>query len=1027
MSEPGERERRTQSRLVRLFQDRLAYEYLGNWTERANSNIEEDRLRSFLVGTQGYELALADRAIFQLKRAGGGTNRFLYDRNREVYGLLRYGVKLKTDVGEQTQTLWLIDWAHPERNHFAIAEEVTVQGSVPAAHPKRPDIVIYVNGIAVGILELKRSIVAVAEGIRQNIDSQRAEFIQGFFSTIQVVMAGNDTEGLRYGVIETPEKYYLSWKEPGDLENPLDQAVVQMLAKPRLLELIHDFLVFDAGCKKVCRPNQYFGVRSAQEFIARREGGIIWHAQGTGKSLTMVWLAKWIREHVTDARVLLVTDRVELDEQIEKVFKGVNEAVYRTKSGADLVAKLNAADPWLICSLIHKFGGSDEDEGDVPAYIAELKRAVPADFVAKGNVVVFVDECHRTQSGVLNDAMKDILPEATFIGFTGTPLLHSDKKRSIEVFGRYIHTYRFDEAVSDGVILDLRYEARDIDQRITSQARIDQWFEAKTKGLTRLAQAQIKRRWGTLQEVFSSRTRLDQIVTDILMDMETKDRLRSGYGNALLVSGSIYNACKFYELFVKGGLKGHCAIVTSYRPTAASLKGEDSGAGQTERLEQYEIYKQMLADWFGESPDVAVTKAELFEKEAKQRFVDEPGQMKLLIVVDMLLTGFDAPPATYLYIDKSMRDHGLFQAICRVNRLDTPDKEYGYIVDYRDLFKSLETAVSDYTSGAFDGYDKKDVAGLLKDRLGCAHERLDATREGVKALCEPVAPPRDSAAYLRYFCAQDSGNESQLAANEPNRVALYKLVGGLDRAYADIASELEEAGYVSAEIATIRAEVSHFEKVRTEVRLASGDYVDLKMYEPAMRHLIDTFIQAEPSEKVSAFDDLGLVKLIVERGVPGLKALSPGLRSDPDAMSETIENNIRKLIVDKSPINPRYYDTMSALLDALIEERRHAAISYRAYLAKVVQLARNLDAGPKASAYPTAIDTSAKRALFDNTGQDESLALAIDAAIRAKIQDGWRDNPIKTGRVRRALAAVLGSNGEQVDAVMDLAKTQNDY
>jgi type I restriction enzyme R subunit len=170
-----------------------------------------------------------------------------------------------------------------------------------------------------------------------------------------------------------------------------------------------------------------------------------------------------------------------------------------------------------------------------------------------------------------------------------------------------------------------------------------------------------------------------------------------------------------------------------------------------------------------------------------------------------------------------------------------------------------------------------------------------------------------------------------------------------------------------------------------------------------------------------------LVKLIVERGVPGLKALPPGLRSDPDAMSETIENNIRKLIVDKGPINPRYYDKMSALLDTIIEERRHAAISYRAYLAKVVQLARNLDAGPKASAYPTAIDTSAKRALFDNTGQDESLALAIDAAIRAKIQDGWRDNPIKTGRVRRALAAVLGSNGEQVDAVMDLAKTQNDY
>ena len=290
-----------------------------------------------------------------------------------------------------------------------------------------------------------------------------------------------------------------------------------------------------------------------------------------------------------------------------------------------------------------------------------------------------------------------------------------------------------------------------------------------------------------------------------------------------------------------------------------------------------------------------------------------------------------------------------------------------------------------------------------------------------------MAAPRDSAAYLHYFCAQDSGNEAQLAANEPNRVALYKLAGALVRAYADIASELEEAGYRAVEIATIRDEVDHFEKVRTEVRLASGDYVDLKMYEPAMRHLIDTFIQAEPSEKVSAFDDLGLVKLIVERGAPGLRALPSGLRSDPAAMGETIENNIRKLIVDRSPINPRYYDKMSELLDALIEQRRRAAISYRVYLDKVVRLARDLDAGPKAAAYPPAIDTPAKRALFDNTGRDEGLALMIDAAIRAKIQDGWRDNPIKTGRVRMALAAVLGSDKNQIDAVMDLAKTQHDY
>ena len=251
----------------------------------------------------------------------------------------------------------------------------------------------------------------------------------------------------------------------------------------------------------------------------------------------------------------------------------------------------------------------------------------------------------------------------------------------------------------------------------------------------------------------------------------------------MLVSGSIYQACKFYELFDKTDLAGKCAIVTSYRPSPADIKGEESGEGETEKLRQYDIYQKMLADWFNEPPETAVNKVEEFEKEVKKKFIDEPGQMKLLIVVDKLLTGFDAPPATYLYIDKQMRDHGLFQAICRVNRLDGDDKEYGYIIDYKDLFKSLEGAVHDYTSGALDGYDKEDVAGLLEDRLGKARERLEEAREAVKALCEPVEPPKDTAAYLRYFCAKESGNAEQLKDNEPKRLALYKHVAAFVRAY----------------------------------------------------------------------------------------------------------------------------------------------------------------------------------------------------------------------------------------------------
>ncbi len=1052
MSNVGQIEKKTQQRVVKLFLEKLGYDYLGDWTDRAgNRNIEPELLHAWLK-KQGVNETLIVRALHVLEKAAGDTSKSLYDRNRAVYDLLRYGVKVKAEVGENMQTVWLIDWNQPENNHFAIAEEVTIQTADTKAYPKRPDLVIYVNGIALGVLELKRSTVSVTEGIRQNRDSQKKEFIQPFFSTIQFVMAGNDTEGLRYGTIETREKYYLTWKEPSKVENPLDRALIQLCAKSRFLELVHDFLLFDAGNKKVCRHNQYFAVRASQEFIKRREGGIIWDTQGSGKSLIMVWLARWIREHVTDARVLVITDREELDEQIhERVFLPVGETIYRTRSGADLIAKLNAAQPWLLCSLIHKFGGKEEGEevGDIPGYIAEVKKALPPGFAAKGDLYVFVDECHRTQSGELHKAMKAILPNAVFIGFTGTPLLKADKARSIEIFGRYIHTYKFDEAVKDKVILDLRYEARDIDQSITSQHKIDQWFEAKTKGVTDLAKAQLKKRWGTMQKVLSCQDRLEKIVADILMDMETRDRLASGRGNAMLVSGSIYEACKFFELFDKTDLHGKCAIVTSYTPSAAELKGEESGEGETENLRKYAIYRKMLADWFDEAAEKAVNRAEEFEKTVKKKFIQEPGQMKLLIVVDKLLTGFDAPSATYLYIDKKMQDHGLFQAICRVNRLDD-DKKYGYIIDYKDLFKSLEGAVHDYTSDALDGYDKNDVAGLLKDRLKEAREQLDEALETVRALCEPVESPRDTTAYLRYFCSKDSGNVEQLKANEPKRLALYKHVAGLVRAFAELANELPEAGYSAKDIGALKADVGHYEKVRNEVKLASGDYIDLKMYEPAMRHLIDTYIRAEESEKVSAFDDLSLVQLLVERGADAVKSLPEGIRKNQAAVAEAIENNVRRLIIDEQPINPKYYEKMSELLDALIAQRRAGALDYQQYLAKIVELARRLKDPTAGGAYPKTMSTPAKRALYDNLGKNEALALQVDQAVQAASQDDWRSNPFKVKKLRGAIKIAVqmhqpqagtsvmpikesyqGKSGDPEDALVDevlnLVKNQSEY
>ena len=409
MDTVGQPEIVTQERVIAFFRDSLGYVYLGNWKDRLdNSNLEEGLLTAWLT-RQGCSDKIIAKVMFELQKAVAlGGSKTLYDANREVYNLLRYGVKVQPDVGERNVTVWLFDWANPGDNDFAIAEEVTVIGE----NTKRPDLVMYVNGIAVGVLELKRSTVSVSEGIRQNLDSQKKEFIRPFYSTVQLVMAGNETEGLRYGAIETPEKKWLRWKEADSLpsagDNMLLRELGQLWGKGRLLEVVHDFIVFDAGIKKVCRHNQYFGVRAAQEHVKRREGGIIWHTQGSGKSLTMVWLAKWIREHVTDARVLLITDRTELDEQIEGVFMGVGEGIHRTKSGADLVRVLNSSEEWLLASLIHKFGASDE--GDIEAFVKDIQSHLPAGFHAKGEIFVFVDECHRTQSGKLHEAMKTLLP-----------------------------------------------------------------------------------------------------------------------------------------------------------------------------------------------------------------------------------------------------------------------------------------------------------------------------------------------------------------------------------------------------------------------------------------------------------------------------------------------------------------------------------------------------------------------------------------------------------------------------------------
>lgn len=1029
MSEVGQRERVTQDRVVQLFKNDLGYRYLGNLHDLNNKNIREQDLKAWLK-KRGISDVLIQKAFRQLDIASAlGEGRKLYYANKDVYELLRYGVKDKEGQGEQKQTVWLIDWQNPEENDFAIAEEVSVQGE----YKKRPDVVLYVNGIALGVIELKRSTVSLTEGIRQNLDNQDKKFIRDFFTTMQLVMAGNDSQGLRYGTIETPEKYYLEWKE--ELENPyahkLDFHLSLMCNKKRFLQLIHEFIVFDAGVKKTCRHNQFFGMEAAKQRIAQREGGIIWHTQGSGKSLTMVWLAKWIRENVINSRVLIVTDRTELDEQIEKVFSGVEETIYRTRSGADLIHTLNTINPSLICSLVHKFGRhveDEEDDGESSAeFIEEMKKALPHNFKAKGDLFIFVDECHRTQSGKLHEAMKQILPEAMFIGFTGTPLMKKDKKKSIEVFGSYIHTYKFNEAVEDGVVLDIRYEARDIDQRVKSPKKVDEWFEAKTRKLSTLGKTILKQKWGTMQKVLSSRSRQVQIVADILMDMDTRPRLMDGRGNAMLVCSSVYQACTAYKLFNDTDLKGKVAIVTSYQPTAASIKGEESGAGSTEKLAKYDIYRQMLADYFEKPVDQVGGLVEEFEKQVKEKFIKEPGQMRLLIVVDKLLTGFDAPSATYLYIDKTMADHNLFQAICRVNRLDSDDKEYGYIVDYKDLFNSIDKTIKDYTSEALDGYDKEDVDGLLKDRIQAARLDLDTALEMVKALCEPVPAPRLSQNYQHYFCGESGLNSEEIKEKEALRLSLYRSINKLLRSYANIASELTDAGYTGQEIQSIEKDVKFFENLSKEIKAHSGDAVDMKVYEPAMRQLLDMYIEAESSEEVVKFEEFGLIDLVL-RGDEVFKGVPESIRRNPESMAEAIENNVRKKIVEENPVNPAYYDQMSVLLDEIIELRRKKAIEYKEYLEKIRDVASKVTRPTGRTNYPEEINTAGKQALYDNFGKDIELTIKLDQAIQSNKLAAWVGDHAKERILLRELSHALETRDRDVlIAYIELAKLHQEY
>ena len=1002
-----ESERQLQERVKKWLIDDLKYNFLGNLENKNNDSVIYDLLRKNLL-SRNYSDYVIKQALETLDKLIKTQSDSLYKVNQEIYNLIRYGANIKDESGNFI-TVYYIDWGNTERNDFYLAEEVTIS----FAQKKRPDLVLYVNGIALGMIELKNSCVAVENGIRQLIRNQNKECIQEFFKPLQILMAGNGSQGLRYGVIETPEKYYLTWKEDINANDSLSQKIralqsrekgknilrdglISLCQHDRFLSLIHDFIIFDNGVKKIARHNQFFAVKAAQERIKQGEGGIIWNTQGSGKSLIMVWLARWIRENIDNSRVVIITDRDELDSQIEGVFIDVGEKnIKRAKSGRDLRNILNRNEDSIICSLIHKYGHVSKG-ADMDLYIRELVDNLPKNYSAKGNIIAFIDECHRTNSGKLHQAVKKLMPHAILIGFTGTPLLKSDKPTSLAVFGSYIHTYKFDEAVRDKIVVDLRYEARDVNQYLTDPAKIDTLFEIKTQELSEHAKNELKRRWATISKLYSSKERLERIAADIIYDMNNKPRLVNNSGNALLVAGSIYEACKYWEIFQSRGFT-KCAIVTSYEPSEENLR-----TGTSEDEYKAKIYERMLN---GQN-------TQKFEESAKKLFKYTPAQMKLLIVVDKLLTGFDAKHATYLYIDKSMRDHDLFQAICRVNRTDDESKDHGYIIDYMDLFRNIESAIKDYTSGAFDKYDKNEIENFLKNCCDEAKSEMLGSLQALKDLFSGVGDSHNDLDCINYFCGQDK---------EFERENLYKLTSSAARSFANCCDRLvSHYNYNNNQVNDLRQQITEYNRVKDFIKLASHDYVDLKGYDSDMRYILDTYIHAEESRVISELANMSLVELLVDGNFSRDQVLRE-LNCDDSAKPEIIENNIIYEIILKRGNNEKYYDNLSEILKALIKRRKNESVDYAKYLDELVEIARKVLHPEKNLIYPDSIrENAARRAIYDYFDGDENLTLKIDEAINQSKRQDFIDNDQKTRIICKRIRSIL------MESCQDLQSATNE-
>lgn len=1046
------KEREYQDKVLALFDNELKYKYLGNLLYHQNAHarpdgvqnkpIIEEELKSYLreAGYTEMQVTNAYELLKSKAYLGGKNIGALLKTNNDFYDFLIDGAKCKPSLEKNEENVYFINFDEWKKNHFAVAEEVSYIDNNTGVN-SRPDIVVYVNGIAVAVIELKRCSVSLKEGIKQMLSNER-ELIPGFFTTTQFTIAASDGNGFQYGTINTPEKFWCPFKsdgqEVGKVLSDMDSFRC-FFDKETFIRLLRYGVVNDGGTKKVMRPHQYYALKHAMPRLANKQSGVIWHSQGSGKSLTMIWLAAYIKANFPNPRVVVITDRTELDLQIKNGFVKAGESVGHAKSGQDLLDILNDGKEWLVCSLIHKFGSNAEEaSGDsdikirLDNYLEELMNVIQTrysgHFSVKGeNIFVFIDECHRTQGGSLHEAMRAIMGQnVMLIGFTGTPLLKTEKgneykdfvKTSEYRFGPFIHKYLHKEAVADKVILDLQYEARDVEQVISSKDKLDEIKVKITEGLSTERMKMVDDRWATLERVYSSRDRIEKIAYSIIDDVRF-GTLGQDWCNAMLIAGNIYSAYKYYEFFQNTcpdhTLRNRCAVVTSYTPTDADLRKQGDDAANTESQFKHRMALQSYHD-AKEVSHEEITNGDKYEAWAKKQFINYPGRLKLMIVVDKLLTGFDAPCATYLYIDKDMRDHGLFQALCRVNRLGVnlkddfgntiiSHKEYGLIVDFKHLFGNITEAVCNFNdeNGALGNYDPADIEGLLIDAIAGYKERLVTTCEAymnLKAFWSNRGL-NDNEALKEYYLHDDG----EVTAEEL-RATLYKITGEYIAAYSNISNYMGKAGYTTQEADHYEALAREASQIREYIKQVSGDAFDPKQYDPAMRELIDRFMQAEEAVTiVPATADFSFIDLISDSdNTDDLVDQVKKTAGNDKAAAEVIEGKARVVINSFKSKDPELYKRFSERLQEILDSIRADKISFIDQVKAMIDLVKEAKGGGQH--YPEWVKSSLDKALWNNrselfAGQDDNSVKEciewIDEYLYYDAGDGWDDPMSATG------------------------------